>query len=507
MITRKIRKIKAAFLVMLSLNAMSSPKVAAAATVHVVGWPAPNLSGDTPAIELGDDPVYGRQMCPPLTRLNLDERKSEELLLKSVRHETAGGQTVWTMDLRTGLYWWRGEPVTSEDLAKFLRAELGPVVSIRSGQIWDTGEFEVNATGPQTVKIQFKNKPAFGPYVLNGVPFFRPSQPGTEAYKYECVGLYRPQSASWGVALAPTPGYKLQRAMPELALYATGQAPATKPTQALYVRFAGAVSSSPAVRPPDASYSCSHTLELPNLLMLVWDKRSPLGSQAEFRRAIGQLMPRSALASSGAAALAESANSPIPKNHPGYDAKLPPQVFDLKAASAALNRLGLKRVTSTSPRLDERGEPIKLTFLTQSNQAGLAEKVILDSLSAVGIAVEVKTQIAAGEKVDGMLANFAVDWPRVSYLPYFHSGAKLEWPVQPVTDKNLDHDLEKYAISITYQKPDWSLLSAVQRDFADLEGVTVLLQQKACIDNPANFKLAKGSISQRNPDWFRQLLF
>ncbi|MEN9835677.1 MAG: Bacterial extracellular solute-binding protein family 5 Middle [Pseudomonadota bacterium] len=502
----KIRHITAIFFTSIALTAGAST-AAVAGTVHIVGWPAPNLSGETPAIELGDDPIYGRQMCPPLTRLNLDERRSEDLLVKGVRQESVGGQTVWTFDIRTGLYWWRGEQVTSDDLAKFLRAELGPVVSIRSGQIWDAGSFDVNPSGPQTVKVQFKQKPAFGPYILNGVPFFRPIAAGAEGFKYECVGLYRPQAAAWGVALAPTPGYKSQRAMPELAIYASGQVPSAKSSNAFYVRFAGAVNSSPAVRPPDASYSCAHTLELPNLLMIVWDKRSSLGGTAEFRRAISQLMPRSALASSGAAALAEIANSPIPKNHPGYDAKLPPQGFDLRAASAALNKLGLKRASSTSPRLDERGEPIKLTFLTQSNQAGLAEKVILDSLSAVGIAVDFKTQIAAGEKVDGMLANFAVDWPRVSYLPYFHSGAKLEWPVQPVTDKNLDRDLEKYAVSITYQKPDWNLMSAVQRDFADLEGVTVLLQQKACIDNPANFKLAKGSISQRNPDWFRQLLF
>ena len=491
---------------MILVTAATEPE-ALAGTVHVVGWPAPNLTGDTPAIELGDDPVYGRQMCPPLTRLNLDERKSEDLLLRGLHQEAAGGKTVWTFDLRTGLYWWQGEHVTADDLVKFLKAELAPVISIRSGQIWDAGDFEVLASGPQTVKVQFRQKPLFGPYILNGVPFFRPTGAGVDGFKYECVGLYRPQAASWGVALAPTPGYKSQRSMPELALYAMGQTPTSKPTQAIHVRFAAAVTSSPATRPPDASFACSHTLELPNLLMIVWDKRSPLGGRTEFRRAVSQLMPRSALASSGAAALAEIANSPIPKNHPGYDAKLPPQGFDLKAASVALNKLGLKRASSTSPRLDERGEPIKLTILTQSNQAGLAEKVIMDALSAVGIAVEFKTQITAGEKVDGMLANFAVDWPRVSYLPYFHSSAKLEWPVQPVTDKNLDRDLEKYAISITYQKPELGLLGAVQRDFADLEGVTVLLQQKACIDNPANFKLAKGIISQRNPDWFRQLLF
>lgn len=493
----------------LSLTCMA-PSVLGYSTVYdVVGWPLPDLAGIKPNIELGDDPVYGRQICPPLTRLNLDEKKSEDLLFKSVRQEVYGGRTSWIYELRTGLYWWRGEPLTSKEVANFIRNELAAVVAVRSGNVWSVKDFEVSATGSQTVKVQFQGAPAFGPYIFNGVPFFRQidSSAQDSGIRFECVGLYQPQFAPWGLALRPTARYKSHRSMPELDLYPASPNPATKHQHSMVVRVAGNVTSNPATRPPDANVSCSHMIDLPNLLMIVWDNRSPVASRVEFRRAVTQLMPRSALASAGAASLAEAAASPVPRNHPGYDSRLAFQGFDLRAASLALNKLGFRRPSAREPRLNEQGEPLRLVLLTQNKTPGLAEKVILDSFSAVGISVEVKSELADGERVDGMLANFAVDWPRVSYMPYFHSGATVNWPVHPVVDKNIDRDLEKYASSITYAKPDWSLLGAVQRHLVELEPATVILQQKACIDNTVGFKLAKGSISQRNPDWFRQLLF
>ena len=460
-------------------------------------------------MEVGDDPVYGRQICPPLTRLNLDEKKSEDLLFKSVRQEVNGGQTSWIYELRTGLYWWRGEPLTSKEVANFIRNELATVVAVRSGNVWNVKDFEVSATGTQSIRVQFQGTPAFGPYIFNGVPFFRQvdSIALEGGLRFECVGLYQPQIATWGLALRPTARYKSHRSMPELDLYPTSPNLAIKHPHTLEVRLAGNVTSTPATRPPDANISCSHMIDLPNLLMIVWDRRSPVASRVGFRRAVTQLMPRSALASAGAAAMAEAAASPVPRNHPGYDSRSSFQGFDLRAASLAFNKLGFRRPSAREPRLDEHGKPLRLVLLTKNKASGLAEKVILDSFSAVGISVEVKSELADGEYADGMLANFAVDWPRVSYMPYFHSAATANWLIQPVVDKGLDIDLEKYASSITYARPDWGLLAAVQRHLVELEPATVILQQKACIDNTVGFKLAKGSISQRNPDWFRQLLF
>jgi hypothetical protein len=51
------------------------------------------------------------------------------------------------------------------------------------------------------------------------------------------------------------------------------------------------------------------------------------------------------------------------------------------------------------------------------------------------------------------------------------------------------------------------LLASIHRRLAALEPATVLLQHKACVDATASLRLPPGNLSQRDPDWFRQLLF
>src|SRR4051794_19194181 len=105
----------------------ASPAAAGAAdTVDVVGWPLPDLQAPAPRLDAGDDPIYGRQACPPLTRLNLAQRKSEELLLKKVVVEfsDASRGSVWRLELRPGLFWWSGAPVTADDAAKYVKTVL-----------------------------------------------------------------------------------------------------------------------------------------------------------------------------------------------------------------------------------------------------------------------------------------------------------------------------------------------------------------------------------------------
>lgn len=481
---------------------------APASVVDVVGWPLPELSGATPALDIGDDPVYGRQICPPLTRLNLADKKSEELLLKKVVEEHGAQGPVWRYEYRQSLYWWDGTLATSRDLADFLRAQIPAIAKVRSGGLWQVPDFEVTTVGEQAVKVRFKQAPPFGPFVLNGVPFYRKAEPAKNAgIQFECVGLYKPQTKPFGLALVPTSGYKFRHVLPDIHLYKDGKHPESKRPMHFELRYANTVNSLPATRPPDVNFGCQHSLDLPNLLMLVWNNKSDLGKYPEFRRAVGALVPRGALVNAGAAALAEASSSPVPRQHPGFSAQTTIRPFDIRGASLALNKLGYRRKTGGAPRLDASGKPLHLLLLTQSKSQGLAEKVLIDALSAVGIAVDVKSELPQDEQADATLANFTVDWPRVSLLAEFHSGMEGGAPVMAQGDKILDRQLEQYAASLTTATPDFTLLGAIQRRLAELEPVTVLLQQKACIDSGTGFRLARGSISQRDPDWFRQLLF
>src|SRR5206468_12717960 len=132
---------------------------------------------------------------------------------------------------------------------------------------------------------------------------------------------------------------------------------------------------------PDKGSGCSRTLDLPYATMIVWNPTRPPTDRKEFRRLLTQLVPRGMLVSAGAAALADVASAPVPRQHPGYDPKVTARPFDIKAAAAALNQLGYRRKSPVSPRTDATGKPLKLTLLAPGGGAGLPEKVIMDSFS------------------------------------------------------------------------------------------------------------------------------
>jgi ABC-type transport system substrate-binding protein len=502
--------------------AVASPAPAEQA-IDVVGWPLPDLTGDAPKLSVGDDPVYGRQVCPPLTRLNLDQKRSEDLLLKKVAEEfrdpTSGA--AWRFEVRSGLFWWSGAPVTAEDVANFVRASLPSVVKARGGGIWTVPDVKVDVDGAQGVLVRWQKTPAFGPYVLNDAPFYRPVSGGENGIGYECAGLYRPQADSLGMTLVPTPGYRFKHPLPPVRLYKDGVA-APASARRLELRYASSLSGSPAERAPDAGSGCGRTLDLPYATMIVWNPRkAPTGDKA-FRHIMTQLVPRGTLANAGAGSLGDVDSAPVPRQHPGFNPKIATRPFDMKAAADGLNRLGYKRKTADSPRLTPDGQPLKLTLVSlmpapPENAGshgsepppgpGLVEKVIMDAYSAVGITVEFKNGASSTDDADGVLAAFALDWPRVSFLGNLHSAAAAPAPFWPLKDPDLDHLLETYAASLTMEKPNFGLLAAVHKRIAELEPVTVLLTHKACLETGAGLRLAKGPLTQKDPDWFRQLLF
>lgn len=486
--------------------ALASPGQAAGpGAVDVLGWPVPRLDQDAPDLELGDDPVSGRQLCPALTRLNLATRRSEALVLKRMAEEFRNEErgSLWRLELRSGIFWWSGEPVTSEDIAQFVRKALPDVVARRGAGLWALPDFEVKADGPSDVVIRWKKLPVFGPFVMNDAPLYRSRT--SDGMRYECAGLYRPEAEGYGVALRPTPGYKGSKLLPEIRIYRAGSRPVRSAEKTFELRYASGVSGQQMERRASEA-SCKQSLQMPFATMVVWNTHRAPTSDKNFRQLLTQLIPRGPLANAGAADMAEVAAGPVPRVHPGFNGQVRIRPFNIRAVSEGLSRLGFKRKTASSPRVDAKGKAVDLVLLTQTNSPGLAEKVIADAFSAVGLGVTFKTKLAAGETADGVLAAFALDWPRVSFLSNFHSGVTNTAPFWSLGDKDLDQLLEAYARSLTQETPDFSLLGKIHAHLAELEPVTVLLQHKACVVSSAGLKLAKG-LNQNDPDWFRQLLF
>ena len=474
--------------------------------IQVAGWPLPDIAGKQPALADGDDPVYGRQACPPLMRLNLSARHNEALLL---RHVTASDDLRrWTFELRTGIYWWSGAPVTASDVARYTETELPALVKARGGGVWELPSVHAVVRGPTTVDVEFAAAPAFGPFVLSGAPFFRPTAAGSEPQAaYECAGLYRPQARPTGITLVATSGYHFRRPLPEIQLL-NSDAVGKDKARLLALKLASTADVVPELRGLSAGPRCGRTIDLPVATMIVWNPSRRPTSDPAFRKALTQLIPRGLLTVTGTAALAELASAPLPRQHPGYNVAIPPRLFDIKSASASLTELGLKRRTPGSPREDGEGHAVRLSLATPPGGGGLAAKVIGDAFAAVGIGVQFReTQGAPDADVDGILATFTLDWPRASYLGNFHSRAVSPAPFWRLGDSDLDGKLDAYARSLTLAQPNFSLLTEIHRRLAEIEPATVLFQSKGCLEAGASLRLPKGNLNQKDPDWFRDLLF
>ena len=269
-------------------------------------------------------------------------------------------------------------------------------------------------------------------------------------------------------------------------------------------------------RTPDAALSCAHPLDLPYATLILWNPTKGPTKDPEFRHLLTQLVPRGPLASAGAGRLGDVASAPVPRSHPGYDPKVGTRSFDMRAASASLNNLGYRRKTAGSPRLDAQGQPLEAGDRRTVGASGGPN--LRRKKSSPTPFRRSASRRSSARKQEGDDS----DWPAsprrrardlrsrlaARQLPReLHSRAVATAPFWPLGDAALDQELERYAASLTTAAPDFTSLARIHRRLAALEPATVLLQHKACVGATANLKLPKGNLNQRDPDWFRQLLF
>ncbi len=500
-----------ALLLLISVSGVASAVTASSESIEVVGWPLPDLKQAEPALSLGDDAVFGRQVCPPLTRLNLSRRDSEPLLVRRAGEDFNDSHgAVWRFEPRAGIFWWQGAAVTNKAVAAFLEHALPTVVAARGAGVWTVPDHKVTVDKDGSVAVHWTKAPAFGPFVLNGMPFYRAvaDAKANAGVKFECAGLYRPKQIADGMlTLEANPAYSFKKPLPALKMFSSDAAPKRAAGDRFELKFAEDLPATPDKRAPD-DLLCQQTLDLSYATMIVWNTQAGPAADKNFRRLITQLIPVTDLASAGAARLAEGGPGLVPRLHPGSVAPRKEGArYNLKAVSDGLNKIGLKRKTAASPRLGADGKPLNLLFAVSPGSTGLVEKVIADALTAVGIGVTFKPLVTAGKATDGVLSTFSLDWPRVSFLGNFHTHAKVQSPFKALGNPELDKKLEAYAQTLTTDKPDFALLGAIQTQLQDLEPATVLLAHKACIAANGGIKLGKRGVDARDPDWFRQFLF
>jgi hypothetical protein len=474
------------------------------AAIGVLGWPVPDLKGAKPPLDLGDDPIVGRQICPPMTRLNLSLQKSEDLLVKKISEEQQGSQWAWTLEVRQGIHWWSGQHVNSSDLSEFIGRSLRDLVLDRGAGLWELPEFKIETAGPLKTVVLWTKRPKFGPYILSGAPFYRPVESERHELKFECVGLYQPRFQGADLVLTPTRAYRSNQSMPEVFLY---ESPVVNKVGGRLLEFKLPRNIAAESMGNDPQNMCKVSLELPVATMILWNTQSGVTKSPGMRRILTQLTPRGALVRSGTALLADLSPSLVPKEHPGFHNKLTTRAFDIQAGNTALDGLGYKRQLPGGLREGPNGKPLSLAIAILKPSTGLPEKVISDAYTAAGIGVHFINDLDPRVVPDGVLASFSLDWPRASLIGNFHSQSSQVDPYWPLSSQELDSLLEEYALTLTASHPDFSKLVRIQDLLYDLEPATVIFQHKACVSAGPGLRLLGKSLTLRDPDWFRQLLF
>ncbi len=189
---------------------MSSGKVGSAvqrSKIAILGWSTPAFRKDEPSEWLGNDPVLGRLTCPPLTRLNLQKGASEPLIFNRVQTSHEGAETVWTLGLRTGIFWWSGRELNSGDVVRFLKRNLPALLERKGVSLKPVPEFKILEV-PHEIKVVWQKDPVVEPFIFNGVPLWQESQRQDSDFKFECVGRFIPKTDGRGFTLTSNPRYQ-----------------------------------------------------------------------------------------------------------------------------------------------------------------------------------------------------------------------------------------------------------------------------------------------------------
>ncbi|MBI2603600.1 MAG: hypothetical protein HYW48_11160 [Deltaproteobacteria bacterium] len=446
----------------------------------IVDWPIPHLGFSQPVLWLGNDPVLGRMICPPLTRLDLEREASEPLIFKSVDEVKKEQQHVWNLTLRSGIFWWNGEEVTPVQILEFLKKELPNIINEKGSGLWTERPVHLSRDG-ESIQVVWGKAPPFGPFVLNGVPLWRVR--GTERqgqFGFECVGRYVPVITERGIGLNPNEKYGIPRA--SFLFQNSEQAQTHKVKEALRFSMADVLSARPEERNPHNEGQCSALIKLPMASVVIWNLKKPMLQNPHVRNEIADSFPRDTLLLSGAGNWGTTSSSLIPEGHPGY---------------SAVRR---KKRPAGSWKPDQA-----LKFSSVRGEMGLVEKVLLDGLKARGIAASLIPMNDGG--YDGLMTGVFFPWPEMDLFDRFHSqglsiiGGNDAAPQQG----QLDSLLRDYRTSLTRTHPDFALLRKISHLLGERELVTVLIHHKACLELPGMIK-RNADIREKDPDWFLALL-
>lgn len=462
----------------------------------IVGWNFANFLTESPEIDFGNDPVVGRMVCPPLSRLNLMVGNSEPLVLSKLELVQAGETVLWRMSLRTGVYWWNGDLLQLEDLKVFIDSQLDGILKKKVAAVYPVPKFSTRITQGK-LDILWQIPPKFGPFVLDGVPIWR-KKAESSSEKFECVGQYKLLKISDSeLALQAAPGYVASR--PRVRLFSDPSFRNGGPT----IRF--------KTNPFEENYSkgdsnCTAKVDLPLMTAIVWRSTS-FGREGEaMRRLLDAMILRSSITRIAAGGLGSEANQFIPSDYPGNEIKK--FAFPgTKTIVAGLARLGYSRLNLDSDLKSKNNEVLSIKLGIVGRQNKIMERILTDGFAAFGVKLETIawSKESMGERVDGILTTLRLPWPELNFIQDFHSRAINSNSFLDGYNLGVDAALEEYSQSVYQGKPNWSLLHSMVRKIQAAKPVSFIMGHQMCIEASGGFQL-KVKPNWLNPDWFRNAL-
>lgn len=483
-------------------------------TLQINGWP---IDFSKPLLENAQtDPIYSTLVCPSLTRLDLNQKKSELVLLEDINEKAfKESQWVWQLTLKKGLKWWSGVEVSSNDLKTFLNSNLKKHLKENYKTITEVPRFRVDSSTSKNqsfVKIVWQKKPNFGAFVLNELPFHKPMK----NKKLNCVGSYEVKSVQnyhkiTATSWASKPKYQ------SIQITSLGSTPpkptASKkdePVDSVDFNLPRSYTSNPWVRWPHNKSTCEKALASPMISAIYWNPVGKYTSSSAFRKAMTMITPRGTILRSGAGYLGDLISGPILRDHPGYNKKVYVRPFSLGKSAQKLTSLGYIRPMQDEPRLDKLNQPLKLTLGTFSSGESDLHKVLSESFNSVGISVEYKkinpNNSKAIQKLDGVLMGLKTSFPSSNLSELLHSKSQYYKWFTTKEVSSFDPLIERYEKSLTYQRPDFGVLQDIHKQIDAEEPMSILMQYDQCmVVNSKKISNVK-SIRITDPDWIKQIV-
>jgi ABC-type transport system substrate-binding protein len=455
----------------------------------IYGWPLAEKGFDD--ILLNQDALMGTYVCPALSRLNLKSGASEPMVLSKITAEN--GNKTWILTLGDNARWAGGKAIDPSDLAAFISAELSSLVDKVLGPGIKIPQFSTRKDGKSLV-VTFEAAPEFGPFIFNRSAFFRRVEG-----KIECAGPFEAREEGKDLVLERRSSAKPSKLIISRQL-------TTGPTGAetLSFRFGNELHPPTWERQIEEELSCKLPLDLPVMTMIAWNPEGRYTRLEEFRRAITSILPRGALLRAGAGSLGDLISAPILRSHPGYKKSILVMPYDLKKADAILNGINLVRSEKDGYRRTATGEVLEISIATDPSQnAALLRKILDDSFRALGMRL---TMVDNKAKADGILTGIQGNWPENDIAPILHSRQSGKvWPWR-YNFPDIDSAILEYNLSLTQQRPDFTLLSKIHELVTKREPFSVLVQHKSCMQYGKSGKAARSQPNIRDPDWIRSAI-